>query len=85
MAEADGNRTRQRQQLPLSDFEDRAGHQTGYASLAHGPIMAGSMEAMAYRLTQYAHGGGCACKIPPGELEDMVRRLTHGRAARPGR
>jgi selenide,water dikinase len=35
------------------------------------------MEAMAYRLTQYAHGGGCACKIPPGELEDVVRRLTH--------
>jgi selenide,water dikinase len=28
------------------------------------------------RLTQYAHGGGCACKIPPGELEDMVRGLT---------
>ena len=41
MAEADGNRTRQRQELPLNDFEDRAGHQTGYASLAHGPIMAG--------------------------------------------
>jgi selenide, water dikinase len=76
MAEADGNRTRQRQELPLSDFEDRAGHQTGYASLTHGPIMAGSMEAMAYRLTQYAHGGGCACKIPPGELEDVVRGLT---------
>lgn len=34
------------------------------------------MEAMAYRLTQYAHGGGCACKIPPGELEDVVRGLT---------
>ena len=80
MAEADGNRTRQRQNLPLSDFEDRAGHQTGYASLTHRPIMAGSMEAMisrpAYRLTQYAHGGGCACKIPPGELEDVVRGLT---------
>lgn len=30
----------------------------------------------AYRLTQFAHGGGCACKIPPGELEDMVRGLT---------
>ena len=29
-----------------------------------------------YRLTQFAHGGGCACKIPPGELEDMVRGLT---------
>jgi selenide,water dikinase len=31
---------------------------------------------MDYRLTQYAHGGGCACKIPPGELEDVVRGLT---------
>lgn len=38
--------------------------------------MAGTMEPMAYRLTQYAHGGGCACKIPPGELEDVVRGLT---------
>ena len=28
------------------------------------------------RLTQYAHGGGCACKIPPGELEEMVAGLT---------
>jgi selenide, water dikinase len=27
------------------------------------------------RLTGYAHGGGCACKIPPGELEDIVRGL----------
>jgi selenide,water dikinase len=34
------------------------------------------MDAMAYRLTQYAHGGGCACKIPPGELEEVVRGLT---------
>ncbi|SHF74359.1 selenophosphate synthase [Jatrophihabitans endophyticus] len=30
----------------------------------------------AVRLTQYAHGGGCACKIPPGELEDVVRDLV---------
>ena len=29
-----------------------------------------------YRLTQYAHGGGCACKIPPGELEDLVAGLV---------
>jgi selenide,water dikinase len=29
----------------------------------------------AVRLTEYAHGGGCACKIPPGELEDAVRGL----------
>ena len=36
----------------------------------------GTMDAVAYRLTQYAHGGGCACKIPPGELEDVVRGLT---------
>jgi selenide,water dikinase len=27
------------------------------------------------RLTQYAHGGGCACKIPPGELEQVVAGL----------
>ena len=32
----------------------------------------------AYRLTQYAHGGGCACKIPPGELEDAVAGLIGG-------
>lgn len=37
------------------------------------------MDGMAYRLTQYAHGGGCACKIPPGELEAVVQGL--GRAA----
>lgn len=30
----------------------------------------------AIRLTQYAHGGGCACKIPPGELEEAVARLV---------
>ncbi|MEU5522946.1 selenide, water dikinase SelD [Streptomyces sp. NPDC052079] len=27
------------------------------------------------RLTQFAHGGGCACKIPPGELEDVLAGL----------
>jgi selenide,water dikinase len=35
------------------------------------------------RLTQYAHGGGCACKIPPGELEEMVRGLA-GSGPAPG-
>jgi selenide,water dikinase len=29
-------------------------------------------------LTQYAHGGGCACKIPPGELESVVAGLING-------
>src|SRR3954465_13874300 len=28
------------------------------------------------RLTQFAQGGGCACKIPPGELEDVVAELS---------
>ncbi|WP_412735194.1 selenide, water dikinase SelD [Krasilnikovia sp. MM14-A1259] len=32
------------------------------------------------RLTQYAHGGGCACKIPPGELEAVVAGLIGGSA-----
>jgi len=27
-------------------------------------------------LTSFAAGGGCACKIPPGELEEAVRGLT---------
>ncbi|HET6910496.1 MAG TPA: selenide, water dikinase SelD [Mycobacteriales bacterium] len=33
------------------------------------------------RLTSYAHGGGCACKIPPGELEDVVADLLPATAA----
>jgi len=38
------------------------------------------------RLTQYAHGGGCACKIPPGELETVLAGLLDGvRPAGPGR
>ena len=32
------------------------------------------------RLTSYASGGGCACKIPPGELEEVVRGLTGRRS-----
>jgi selenide,water dikinase len=30
------------------------------------------------RLTSYGHGGGCACKIPPGELEDVLAGLALG-------
>jgi selenide,water dikinase len=33
----------------------------------------------AVRLTQYAHGGGCACKIPPGELEAVLADLHPAR------
>ncbi len=32
------------------------------------------------RLTQYAAGGGCACKVPPGELERVLSGLQSGRA-----
>ena len=31
-------------------------------------------------MTQYAAGGGCACKVPPGELERIVGQLPSGRA-----
>lgn len=37
-----------------------------------------------YRLTQFAHGGGCACKIPPGELEEMVGGLMSAPIGRIG-
>jgi len=38
----------------------------------HGWFDRGVTATEKIRLTQYAHGGGCACKIPPGELERMV-------------
>jgi selenide,water dikinase len=34
------------------------------------------IDKTAYRLTQFAHGGGCACKIPAGELEQILLGLT---------
>jgi len=33
------------------------------------------------RLTHYAAGGGCACKVPAGELERVLGALPGGRAA----
>lgn len=32
------------------------------------------------RLTQYAEGGGCACKVPPDELERVLGQVTMGHA-----
>jgi selenide,water dikinase len=32
------------------------------------------------RLTQFASGGGCACKVPVGELERVLAGLSGGRA-----
>jgi selenide,water dikinase len=43
--------------------------------LAEVPAEGGSV-----RLTAYARGGGCACKIPPGELEAVVGDLLGGDA-----
>ena len=37
-----------------------------------------------HRLTQYAKGGGCACKIPPGELEQMVAAVRPPGPVGPG-
>ncbi|MBA2575022.1 MAG: selenide, water dikinase SelD [Nocardioidaceae bacterium] len=34
---------------------------------------------MALRLTQFAAGGGCACKVPPGELERVLADLPTSR------
>ncbi|MFY9807035.1 MAG: selenide, water dikinase SelD, partial [Pseudonocardiaceae bacterium] len=41
------------------------------------------MTATTIRLTQYAHGGGCACKIPPGELESVLAGLLGAEVADP--
>ena len=41
--------------------------------------MTTSARASTVRLTQYAAGGGCACKVPPGELERIVANLPTGR------
>ncbi|MCS6712290.1 selenide, water dikinase SelD [Brachybacterium sp. EF45031] len=35
-----------------------------------------ALSADSPRLTTMAHGGGCACKIPPGELEQAVSALS---------
>jgi selenide,water dikinase len=43
---------------------------------SHIAISLDEVTTTSYRLTQYAHGGGCACKIPPGELEDLVAALV---------
>jgi selenide,water dikinase len=40
----------------------------------------GTTTPEALRLTQYASGGGCACKVPPGELERVLSGLSLGQA-----
>ena len=38
-------------------------------------VQAASTEPTGLRLTGYAHGGGCACKIAPGDLEELMSGL----------
>ena len=74
--------------LGLTGFEDRGAHQdpdasafnlagrAGYARRERAERRSATHGARRrVRLTGYAHGGGCACKIPPGELEEAVRGL----------
>ena len=52
----------------------------GYGAEVPSSPMPATQTDAPIRLTQYAHGGGCACKIPPGELEDMVSGLVGQRS-----
>ncbi len=36
------------------------------------------MQPQAVRLTQYSHGGGCACKIPPGSWRSWSPAFAGG-------
>lgn len=89
MAETDGNRTRQAEILNFTGFEDQGAHQDTYASdghttkgLKHPLTLVPTLGCMTdvnldnIALTSFAAGGGCACKIPPGQLEDVVKDLV---------
>src|ERR1700710_938325 len=57
--------------MPPRSGSLRTGNRT--ASLA---AHTGSVTSLAApRLTQYTSGGGCACKVPPGELERVLSGL----------
>lgn len=43
---------------------------------AHDASVSDTSATPPVRLTTMAHGGGCACKIPPGELEEAVAALA---------
>src|SRR4051795_9373992 len=67
--------TRWRTRLPLVATSRPARTAAPTADRARGRNVE-RVTATGLRLTQLAHGGGCACKIPPGELEDVVRGLA---------
>ena len=66
--------------LPAPDGHGRPGCRARPGRVAkdvfgRGSYFDGMTGLDAVRLTQYARGGGCACKIPPGELEETIGRL----------
>jgi selenide,water dikinase len=63
---------------------DPARHRPARSGAA-GRRVAGVTGVADVRLTQFAHGGGCACKIPPGELESIVAGLRVPAGAGPER
>ena len=89
MAEADGNRTRLAEIPGHTDFEDQGDHQaprhlrlkrtSRHQPQARAVAVVPLCKTACVRLTSYAHGGGCACKLPPGELERVVAGLTGNR------
>lgn len=64
--------------------ETGAAGTTGEAGTGKVGTDAAGTPAARPRLTQYAHGGGCACKVPPGELEEMVAGLGDAPGAAAG-
>src|SRR5699024_2138002 len=71
VAETDRNRTCQTKVLGLTGFEDRGAHQDTYASTTQSSRLGN----MTPKLTSFAAGGGCACKIPAGQLESAIAGL----------
>src|SRR4051812_16812005 len=49
---------------------------SSFAFSDNAAVNAAAATSVAIRLTQFASGGGCACKTPPGELEAVVATLT---------
>ena len=59
---------------PSLSTSERLVHPPGPALVSFSGKLSG-MPSTTRRLTEYAHGGGCACKLPPGELETLLTGL----------
>ncbi len=94
-AEADGNRTRLRRMPPHTGVEDRGDHQVprrlpvprlgrGQCHGSRPEPTYGDQMTSEVRLTQYAAGGGCACKLAPGVLDELLGGLRGQSRRHPG-